>query len=319
MIELVNAFIKTLKDENALSTKELADNHYSVRELYEHRLTLFKLICHSYPSLAWKTKCHADGTMFNDSFLAGINTPTGVASYHFKMTNFDEFEIKEIEQGPPYDGYTPEDVLKRINSLPKFERNYILPKQTDNGIVNGRGTSVAEKNYIETDKTIIYNPIEEISSDLQQIITDDKNAEKIKKLTDCLNEAFLLLKELNLIKSVDISDGNHTIKELYQQKRELFKFLCHNYKDLSWKSECYSDGSPAPKDTFLAGINTPLGATCYVLNKEHYDSFSIQALSKAPISSDDVYTDVLKKLSSLKIRQFEKQNKAENNITPRAK
>ena len=57
--------------------------------------------------------------MFNDSFIAGINTPKGIASYHIKLKYWDLFEIQELEHAPKYDFYCSDDVLERIMSLTK--------------------------------------------------------------------------------------------------------------------------------------------------------------------------------------------------------
>jgi hypothetical protein len=81
-----NTLIKELKDEKILSAKEIADRYYTIRNCIDHRLVLFKIICHTYPKLAWKTKQHFDGGMFDDSFLVGITTPLGDATYHFKWS-----------------------------------------------------------------------------------------------------------------------------------------------------------------------------------------------------------------------------------------
>ena len=55
--------------------------------------------------------------MFEDSFIAGINTPEGPATYHIKLKYWEMFDIPEIEHAPRYDGYTPDEVLRRIRSL----------------------------------------------------------------------------------------------------------------------------------------------------------------------------------------------------------
>lgn len=279
MIEIINALIKTLKSENILSTKDLADNYYTVRELYEHRLALFKIICHTYPDLAWKTRKHFDGSMFNDSFLAGITTPLGDASYHFKIDRYDEFDLTELEKGPLYDGYTPEDVINRLNSLPLINNS-----------------------YIDTGKSVIYKAENDLTALLLNPV-DDINSQKMKRLAEIVNELIILLRDLDLIKTVDISDGNHKLKELYKQKRELFKMICHNYYDLAWKSKIDITGNIISEDTFMAGLNTPLGPVCYVLNDEHYNEFNIAALSRAPLSKDEIYVEVVKKISSIKIRK----------------
>ena len=55
--------------------------------------------------------------MFEGDFIAGINTPDGIASYHIKLKYWDLFHIPEIERAPQYDFYSSDDVLERVLSL----------------------------------------------------------------------------------------------------------------------------------------------------------------------------------------------------------
>ena len=55
--------------------------------------------------------------MFPGSFIAGINTPEGIATYHIKLQYWDLFNIPELEKAPKYDNYDNNEVLKRILSL----------------------------------------------------------------------------------------------------------------------------------------------------------------------------------------------------------
>ena len=57
--------------------------------------------------------------MYEEDFIAGINTPEGVATYHIKLEYWDLFDISEIDRAPKYDNYTSEDVMNRILSLTK--------------------------------------------------------------------------------------------------------------------------------------------------------------------------------------------------------
>ena len=57
--------------------------------------------------------------MYEGDFIAGINTPEGIASYHIKLKYWDLFDIPEINRAPKYDNYTSKDVMNRILSLTK--------------------------------------------------------------------------------------------------------------------------------------------------------------------------------------------------------
>ena len=94
----------------------LSDGYHSYNELYDHRRILFSIICAQHPDKAWKSKLHADGTMFEDMFIVGINTPQGQFTYHYFMDNWDEFPVNELNRAPEYDGHTPADIV-RLRSL----------------------------------------------------------------------------------------------------------------------------------------------------------------------------------------------------------
>ena len=122
-IESINDRIMKLKKLGE-NVKKISDGNHTFEELYLQRMYLFSAICNCYPELSWKSKKHFDeenDPMFNGCFIVGINTPSGVASYHFKLEYWDEFSVKEIENAPQYDGYTPEVVSSRIKSLKKIK------------------------------------------------------------------------------------------------------------------------------------------------------------------------------------------------------
>lgn len=102
------------------STKNLGDSHHTFAELYEQRAVLFCALCNQFPEISWKSKKHFDeknDPMFAGDFIAGINTPAGIASYHIKLKYWNLFKIPELKHAPKYDGYTSEEVLVRILSL----------------------------------------------------------------------------------------------------------------------------------------------------------------------------------------------------------
>ena len=55
--------------------------------------------------------------MFEGCFIIGINTPTGEATYHIKLKYWEMFDVPEIEHAPKYDGYSSDEVLKRLQTL----------------------------------------------------------------------------------------------------------------------------------------------------------------------------------------------------------
>lgn len=103
--------------EQSFSTKGISDKWHTFDELYYHRMILTYVILKSYPSLSWKSKQHHDGTMFDDSFIVGINTPKGQYSYHYNLEHWDLFDIRELDKAAAYDGHKPEDITRLISLL----------------------------------------------------------------------------------------------------------------------------------------------------------------------------------------------------------
>ena len=114
--EKVNKLILEGK-EQGFSTEGISDKWHTFEELYYHRVILTYVILKSYPSLSWKSKQHHDGTMFDDFFIVGINTPKGQYSYHYNLEYWDMFDVKELEFAPEYDGHKPEDITRLMSLL----------------------------------------------------------------------------------------------------------------------------------------------------------------------------------------------------------
>lgn len=116
----INELIQSEKGLNNISVKDISDGHHTFGELYKQKMILFSVICSDYPDLSWKSRRHFDeenDPMFNGCFIVGINTPKGVATYHFKLEYWDMFDVLEIDNAPKYDFYSPDDVMERIISL----------------------------------------------------------------------------------------------------------------------------------------------------------------------------------------------------------
>lgn len=99
-------------------TGETSDGYHTFNELYDHRAKLFSVIIATFPDKAWKSKKHNDGTMFDDMFIVGIETPEGQATYHYDIDPYwNIFKCREVEKAPEWDGHTPEQAIERILKL----------------------------------------------------------------------------------------------------------------------------------------------------------------------------------------------------------
>lgn len=95
-----------------------SDGYHTFNELYHHRAVLFSVIVDNFATRAWKSKLHADGTMYEGMFIVGIETPDGQATYHYDVKPYwDMFRCKEIDRAPEWDGHTPDQAIERIGKL----------------------------------------------------------------------------------------------------------------------------------------------------------------------------------------------------------
>ena len=78
-----------------------------------------------------KSKRHSDGEVpFGDSnwFIVMAELPTGQISNHYKIKDWDLFQIPEKEKANAWDGHTPKDVSGRLRKFltpqPKYPNTY---------------------------------------------------------------------------------------------------------------------------------------------------------------------------------------------------
>ena len=98
---------------------EISDGNHSFNQLYSHRTSLFAIICNSYRSIAWKSWEHnheENFPMYEDYFIAGIDTPEGQYTYHCHKDWWDKFDVPELDEAPKFDGHQPDDI-DRLFSL----------------------------------------------------------------------------------------------------------------------------------------------------------------------------------------------------------
>ena len=88
----------------------IGDGYHTLDDLYYHRMVLFSVICNTYKDKAWKSLKHSDGTMYDDYFIVGVVTPEGDYTYHYHIDHWRDFDVKEIDSAPVWDGHKPEDI-----------------------------------------------------------------------------------------------------------------------------------------------------------------------------------------------------------------
>ena len=99
-------------------TGETSDGYHTFNELYHHRAVLFSVIVRDHPELAWKSRLHHDGTMYDGMFIVGVETTQGQATYHYDVDPYWEmFDCRELDRAPEWDGHMPDDAIARIATL----------------------------------------------------------------------------------------------------------------------------------------------------------------------------------------------------------
>jgi hypothetical protein len=93
----------------------ISDGYHTFDELYYHRMILFAVICNQNKNVAWKSRLHDDGTMFENYFIVGVSTPKGQFTYHYHLDHWDLFEIKDIPKAQKWDGHTAKDVDRLLS------------------------------------------------------------------------------------------------------------------------------------------------------------------------------------------------------------
>lgn len=94
---------------------EMSDGYHTFNELYHHRAVLFSVICNARPDLAWKSKLHDTGDMYEGMFIVGIETKEGQATYHYDIDPYwDMFNVPVLDRAPVWDGHTPQQAIDRI-------------------------------------------------------------------------------------------------------------------------------------------------------------------------------------------------------------
>lgn len=120
MITKEDAINVIIKD---LDTNKISDGYHTFKELYDHRVNLFIIVC-KYITLhtlipIWRSIKHSDGSVYKDWFLLGIHKDSGKQiTYHVHIDLWPKCHFSEtLDKAPDYDGHSSQDVLDRLNLL----------------------------------------------------------------------------------------------------------------------------------------------------------------------------------------------------------
>jgi len=116
VLKMIQSQIDINKESKILKTKDISDGYHTFGELYHHRAILFSIVCNLFKEKAWKSKLHADNTMFEGGmFIVGVTTEEGDYSYHYHLEYWDLFKVKEVENAPIWDGHQPSDITRLLS------------------------------------------------------------------------------------------------------------------------------------------------------------------------------------------------------------
>ena len=138
--KLINKSILILKNRG-FSTKDISDKWHTFGDLYYHRMMLTQALSIALEDIAWKSKLHADGTMFDGSFIIGFSSDEhGDYTYHYDLKYWDLFVVDELKNAPEYDGHKPEDIGRLVSmAKDKFWVKDIRPEDCEIGILSSIG------------------------------------------------------------------------------------------------------------------------------------------------------------------------------------
>jgi hypothetical protein len=122
--KVCNAMLQNFIDQKKVNTNLISDGYHTFGELYEFRKVFNAALFNEWANVGkyevHKSTRHEDGELcFGGGwFIVVAKLPRGQISNHYEMKDWDLFKVMETEKALfPFDGHTPQDVLKRINEL----------------------------------------------------------------------------------------------------------------------------------------------------------------------------------------------------------
>lgn len=98
-----------------------ADEHHTMKELYEYRMLYNAATVNAWTERGaptFKSYRHNDGELcFGGGwFIVGLLTIEGWVTNHYKDENWDLFDAPEVEFAPEWDGHTPAEAASRLRN-----------------------------------------------------------------------------------------------------------------------------------------------------------------------------------------------------------
>jgi hypothetical protein len=124
--ELIDASAATIEPPANDRTNEISDGYHTFAELYEQRTVLLALATAYGPMTTFRSRLHADGTMFPGMFLVETTSPgdpTGPepVTFHVDEKHWSLFDhAHTLERAFLWDGHTSADVLNNLRAWIKF-------------------------------------------------------------------------------------------------------------------------------------------------------------------------------------------------------
>lgn len=94
----------------------ISDGHHTFDELYEHRHLLFLALARSHGG-AWVARKHADGSIMDGWFIAGMSLDGMDITYHLPDRLWplvERMDMKVVPHAPEWDGHDGDEVLARL-------------------------------------------------------------------------------------------------------------------------------------------------------------------------------------------------------------
>lgn len=124
VIDNLNQIILELKQKGVVRENEISDGYHTFDDLYEFRKLYNALLFNEWAKNGrievYKSRRHYDGEeCFGGGwFIVVAMLPTGQISNHYKLQDWDLFDIPEYQTSKyEFDGHTPYDVMDRMRWL----------------------------------------------------------------------------------------------------------------------------------------------------------------------------------------------------------